>query len=238
MHKPRRSIVSSTNITVWVSTHKDFIFKPYAASAPSYIRDATDFLRKLQYTHNFPDKTILTTMDAEIIYTNISEIDYRVLRIPFKIQMKPTFVTTLRNFRLTHNYFTFANKTYLQINGASMRSHMAPQYVNIFTAIVTKKLRYLRYTDDFVVVVVSPTEIPSGSISYPNINFNLHKKDAFSRYPCDTIMWVLALCCIENPLFGMHISMLPASVINATQTLSPQVQSHLFRAKILPIQYG
>ncbi|KAJ7320480.1 hypothetical protein JRQ81_019991 [Phrynocephalus forsythii] len=51
---PGRPIVSSiTTITVGVSGYLDNVLKPYATKAPSYVRDTTDFLRKLQSIQNF-----------------------------------------------------------------------------------------------------------------------------------------------------------------------------------------
>ncbi|XP_065272107.1 zinc finger protein 34-like [Emys orbicularis] len=54
---------------------KSFILRPYATSTPSYLRDTTDFLRKLQYTGDLPENTILATMDVEALYTNITHED-------------------------------------------------------------------------------------------------------------------------------------------------------------------
>lgn len=51
----------------------DCILKPYATNAPSYIRDTADFLRKLQSTYDLPDNTILATVDAKSLYTNITD---------------------------------------------------------------------------------------------------------------------------------------------------------------------
>ncbi|KAJ7315893.1 hypothetical protein JRQ81_002055, partial [Phrynocephalus forsythii] len=73
---PGRPIVSNINtITVGVSGYLGNVLKPYATNAPSYVRDTTDFLRKLKSTQNLPDNIILATMDVEALYTNIPHKD-------------------------------------------------------------------------------------------------------------------------------------------------------------------
>ncbi|KAJ7341592.1 hypothetical protein JRQ81_005884, partial [Phrynocephalus forsythii] len=133
---PGQPIVSSVNtITAGVSRYLGNIFKPYATNALSYVRETTDFLRKLQSTQNFPDNNILATMDVEALCTNIQHKD-GLQTITNTIQNKEEshIITTLCDFVLTHNYFTFDNKTYLQINRTAMETPMAPQYSNIFMA--------------------------------------------------------------------------------------------------------
>ncbi|CAM4669770.1 unnamed protein product [Caretta caretta] len=79
IHKPGnpgRPIISGIGtLTAGLSGYVDSLLRLYATSTPSYLRDTTDFLRKLQSIGDLPDNTILATMDVEALYTNIPHKD-------------------------------------------------------------------------------------------------------------------------------------------------------------------
>ncbi|CAM5112749.1 unnamed protein product [Eretmochelys imbricata] len=166
IHKPGtpgRPIISGIGtLTAGLSGYVDSLLRPYATSTPSYLRDTTDFLRKLQSTSDLPDNTILATMDVEALYTNIPHKDgLQAVRNTIPDNVTANLVAELCDFVLTHNYFTFGDDVYLQISGTAMGTRMAPQYANIFMADLEQRflssrplnpLLYLRYIDDIFII--------------------------------------------------------------------------------------
>ena len=68
---PGRPIVSSCEIpTEKISQFVDYHLRPYVETLPSYVKDTTDFLLKLQSVNNLPDNT-LVTLDVMSLYTNV-----------------------------------------------------------------------------------------------------------------------------------------------------------------------
>lgn len=71
--------------------------------------------------------------------------------------MKLVDVSNIIEFILTNNFFTFNNKSYLQIKGTAIGTKMAPCYANIFmrklesemlNSFTLKPIHYYRYIDD------------------------------------------------------------------------------------------
>ena len=68
---PGRPIVSVTgHPTEKISEVIDLHLRPHAENLPSYLRDTTDYLNKTP-SSALPDHTLLVTMDATSLYTNI-----------------------------------------------------------------------------------------------------------------------------------------------------------------------
>ncbi|XP_074805210.1 uncharacterized protein LOC141985201 [Natator depressus] len=166
IHKPGnpgRPVISGIGtLTAGLSGYVDSLLRPYATSTPSYLRDTTDFLRKLQSVGDLPENTLLVTVDVEAFYINIPHKDgLQAVRnsIPDNVTANP--VADLCVFVLTHNYFTFGDNIYLQISGTAMGTLMAPQHANIFMADLEQRflssrpltpLLYLRYIDDIFII--------------------------------------------------------------------------------------
>ncbi|CAM4539213.1 unnamed protein product [Lepidochelys kempii] len=166
IHKPGnpgRPIISGIGtLTAGLSGYVDSLLRPYATSTPSYLRDTTDFLRKLQSIGDLPENTILATMDVEALYTNIPHKDGpEAVRNSIPDNVTANLVAELCDFVLNHNYFTFGDNVYLQISGTAMGTRMAPQYANIFmpdleqrflSSRPLKPLLYLCYIDDIFII--------------------------------------------------------------------------------------
>ena len=75
VHKPGnpgRPIVSSCEApTEKISQFLNYHLRPYEETLPSYLKDTTDFLLKLQSLRSIPDNTLLVTLDVSSLYTNI-----------------------------------------------------------------------------------------------------------------------------------------------------------------------
>ncbi|XP_074984960.1 uncharacterized protein LOC142072228 [Caretta caretta] len=145
-------------MTAGLSGYVDSLLRPYT---PSDLRDTTDFMRKLQSIGDFPENTILATMDVEALYTNIPHKDgLQAVRnsIP---DVTANLVAELCDFVLIPNYFTFGDNVYLQISGTAMGTRMAPQYANIFMSDLKQRflsspplmpLLCLCYIDDIFII--------------------------------------------------------------------------------------
>ena len=71
-----RAIVSGIGtLTEYVSAFVDRELQPVLANIPSYIKDTTDFLKRLSRFDNIPDNTILVTLDVTALYSNIPQND-------------------------------------------------------------------------------------------------------------------------------------------------------------------
>ena len=101
-------------------------------------------------------------MDVASLYTNIPHADGLDV-ICNTISDTDISATNrqLAEFVLTHNYFRFGDRLYLQTRGTAMGSRMAPQYANLFMAdleqrfLQTQPLKpflYLRYINDIFLI--------------------------------------------------------------------------------------
>ena len=75
LHKPAvpgRPVVNSINShTSRISKYVDFHLQPLAQQLPSYIKDTSHFLRKLDNLKDTNPQSILVTLDVKSLYTNI-----------------------------------------------------------------------------------------------------------------------------------------------------------------------
>ena len=69
---PGRPVVSSTEChTSKISKFVDHYLQPHAKSLPSYIKDTSDFIKRINETKDINKDTILVTLDVKSLYTNI-----------------------------------------------------------------------------------------------------------------------------------------------------------------------
>ena len=142
---PGRPIVSATQgPTDYISAFIDFHIKPLVKSIPSYIRDTTDFLNKINSISIGLDD-FLVTMDVSSLYTNIPHHDgIAAIReaLNKRIDQTPHTWILLRlvHFVLNKNFFEFNGKFYLQKMGTAMGTKMAPNYANLFMQSIEEKL--------------------------------------------------------------------------------------------------
>jgi hypothetical protein len=133
-----------------------------AKSVPSYLKDTTDFLRKLGTVGDLPDNCILVTADVESLYTNIPIQDglqalERALRRREHPKPSSMCIKELAELVLRNNCFSFNGAHYTQISGTAMGTKMAPNYAILFMAdfeetllarTPLQPLAYCRYIDD------------------------------------------------------------------------------------------
>ena len=189
---PYRPIVSCKGtLTEHISGHVDSILQNFLDKIPSFLKDTTDFLGKLNdITHLVTPDSLLVTMDVNSLYTNFShsggvEACRSFLTMNTIDQALINDIPTLVEFIMKHNLFVFDDEQYLQINGTAMGTKMVPTYANIFmyyienTFLSSSNLNptaYFRYIDDIFLIWphgidTLQTFLENANITHPNINF-------------------------------------------------------------------
>ena len=165
---PGRPVVSSLNCyTNTISKYIDFHLQPIVKNIPSYVRDTTDFLQKLDKVKHVPNDCLLVTLDVKSLYTNIPNNEgIKAVREAYDNHPKKTVATkliiTFLSLILTLNNFVFNSINYLQIMGCAMGTICTPAYANIFMAqfekqhiypyIKNKSMLYLQYIDNIFMI--------------------------------------------------------------------------------------
>lgn len=123
---PGRPIVSACNSsTDNISKYIDFILKPLMQSLPSYVKDTSDFIRKLKSTKLAHANSYLVTLDVSSLYTNIPHDDgleacrYFLDSETYSTghELSVDCIVSLINLVLENNHFQFNNANYVQKNG-------------------------------------------------------------------------------------------------------------------------
>ena len=166
---PVRPIISGCDDpTVRLSKFADHFLKPLVSNIPSFVKDSTDFLRRIfKLNHNLPTDIILLTIDVRSLYTNILHdegIDASIEYLQrFNSEANTDFLKEVLTLVLHNNYFEFDNKYYLQTQGTAMGSPMAPSYANLFMGQLEPNmlmdapgglipLEWIRFIDDIFAV--------------------------------------------------------------------------------------
>ena len=124
-NNPGRPVINSINChTSEISRFVDHHLQPQVREIPSYIKDASDFINKIDNCA-IPRNSFTLTMDAKSIYTSIPNNEgiasvkkkyghYPNKTIPTKI------IRTFLALILKLNNFLFNSRFYLQIKGCAM----------------------------------------------------------------------------------------------------------------------
>ena len=202
---PGRPIVSANGCpTEKISQLVDhFLTPPTTTLIKSYVRDTTDFIRKLEKLGELPPNCQLVTMDVTSLYTNIPNNEG--LKAAMKLltayrpqaDVRPSNLNLVKMLEmvLTKNNFQFNGDHYLQTGGTAMGTKAAPGLANCFMGNFeeehTYKYRlqpiiYLRFLDDcFLIWQYSDIELDA-YMAYlnnhlPSIKFTIEKsKDSVS----------------------------------------------------------
>ncbi|XP_073408530.1 uncharacterized protein [Dendrobates tinctorius] len=134
---PGRPIVSGIEgLCDPVCKFLDFYLKPLVESLPSYIKDTTDVLTRVDGVL-VDGHTFLVTADVESLYTCIDHtlgLDAVRLFLGMSDLDGPMcgLLLELLQFVLTHNFFVFKDQFYRQRCGTAMGAACAPSYANLF----------------------------------------------------------------------------------------------------------
>ena len=164
---PGRPVISNYGTpTEKASEFLDHHLKPIMQSAKSYIKDTSDFLRKLKGLGKVPENAILVTADVVGLYPSIPhEDDLEALYTKLEEQEDKRIATEdilqMAKFVLKNNFFEFNSKIKHEISGTAIGTKFAPPYACIFmdkleTDFLDKEnLKpwvWLRYIDDIFFV--------------------------------------------------------------------------------------
>ncbi len=146
---PGRPIVSGNDCpTEKISQMLDIILQPFVPKIKSYIKDTSDFIRKLKKLRKLPPNAWLIIADVQSLYTKIPHDEGKAAaekalnsRDP---QQNPSTASLmdLLDLVLTCNNFDFNGKHYVQTNGTAMGTRVAPTYANLFMADFEEKYIY------------------------------------------------------------------------------------------------
>ena len=162
---PGRPVVSSIDChTTKISKYIDNQLQPHVKELKSYVKDSTDFIRKINSMEKIPDNSILVTMDVRSLYTNIPNKE-GIEAVETTLKRKnigPMIISTFLRLVLTLNNFVFNSQNYLQIKGCTMGTKCAPSYANIFMGMFEERYIYpliekisnfyLRFIDDIFLI--------------------------------------------------------------------------------------
>ncbi len=196
IHKPNipyRPIISCNgHPTENLSQFLDYHLQPVAQSVPSYIRDTTDFLNKINGIQNLPQETYLCTMDVSSLYTNIPHDDgiqacFEALeRRPIKLPPSGELCDLLK-LTLTSNNFVFNGDNFLQVSGTLMGGKYAPPYATIFMGKLEQELIssfplkphiWYRFIDDIFFIWTHSEEDLTNFVHHAN---NMHPTIKFTH---------------------------------------------------------
>ncbi|CAJ0947719.1 unnamed protein product [Ranitomeya imitator] len=118
------------------SIYLDQVLRPFVVALPSYTRDTTDLLTKLDGV-SVEAGTILISIDVEALYSSIHHeaglkaVQYFLNTRGNHLAPHNEFVMTLLEYVLCHNFFLFNGRFYHQLRGTAMGSPCAPTYANL-----------------------------------------------------------------------------------------------------------
>ncbi|XP_041420430.1 uncharacterized protein LOC121394203 [Xenopus laevis] len=164
---PGRPIISAVgSLFQPIAIFIDHYLQPIVQQMDSYVKDTTHLLTMLKELRVPPD-SILATMDVSSLYTVIPhEAGIAVCREALsRIQVDGPpveFLIALLDLILSHNYFMFNDKFFLQVAGTAMGSNVAPSFANLCMESYEKTVFlprggsniyfYKRYIDDLLLV--------------------------------------------------------------------------------------
>ena len=212
----------SDGVTVRASEFVDSYLKPAARKTASYIRDTTEFVRKIAQIKlpSSPSPTFLVTMDVKSLYTNIEHTEgiaaCSQLLDERQNQRFPTSkLCDLIQFILQSNTMKFTDRFFHQVQGTAMGTPMAVNYANIFmSSFETRMLRefaakygtqpfvWLRYIDDVFFIWNGSEELLKTFIDFAN-NFAVQngyksKIEFTSLYSNKSVSFLDTVIRIEN----------------------------------------
>ena len=201
-----------------LSKYVDHYLKPLVPLIPSNIKDTTHFLNTIfQIPTQLPHNTILVTIDVTSFYTNIPNNKAAIHALSTHTPHPPLQdFRTFLSFILKQNFFLFNDQHYLQTQGTTMGTRMAPSYANIFMAALEKRmlhnspqnlqpLTWLRFIDDiFMLWTHGPQNLTHFlqhlNSFHPTIKFT-HQQSHTSVNFLDTTIRLTEQRTLQSPLY-------------------------------------
>ena len=164
---PGRPVISNCSYaTEKIAEFLDFHLQPLSQQVKSYLKDTSDFLRKVKSLPPLPENALLVAMDVVALYPNIphegglkaveNALNQRIDR-----PISTDSLMELAELALKNNYFEHNSKTYKQEQGTAIGAKFAPSYAILYMsdfeekAINTFHLKpwvWWRYIDDVFMI--------------------------------------------------------------------------------------
>ena len=158
---PGRPVISFVNChTTKISQYFDHHLQPHVQELESYVKDSTDFIKKVSTIDIVPQESFLVTRDVHSLFTNIpSNEGIKAVETTLKRKNLQTkvIISFLKSILILSN-FVFNCTNFLQIKGCAIETKCAPTYANIYMGIfeethvyplIKQKVQlYFRYIDD------------------------------------------------------------------------------------------
>jgi len=194
---PLRPIISTTNSYNYkLAKYLTRLLEDARSKPQSYVKDSFSFAQLIQQQK--PNKNdMMISLDVESLFTNVPV--YETIELAIKIIMdkkkndkKYTKLNAkdLRNLfelALTNTPFRFYDQLYMQVDGVSMGSPLAPIFADIFMTHIEQQLKdydqfnkiklYLRYVDDTFIILNDKERDAKRLVEFVN---QLHPKLKFT----------------------------------------------------------
>ena len=129
---PDRPVISSLNChTTKIPQYVDHHLQLHVQELGSYIKDSTDFIKKVSTTDKVPQKSFLVTMDIRSLYTKIPDNKgIKAVETTLKQKNLPTKVIIIfLKLILTLNNFIFNYTNILEIKGCASQHMQTSSWV-------------------------------------------------------------------------------------------------------------
>ena len=206
-----RPIVSQSS-SILSAQFIDHVFQPLASFYPDYIQNSTSLILRLQDLA-VPDDAILVTVDVSSLYPSIPQseclniLHTEMHKHSFLFTFEPNLILQLLHTNINHNYFSFAEHHFQQIQGTAMGAAFSPTIANIFMSTVINSflqtqhlqpLLLVRYIDDIFIVWTDTTETLTSFLH--NLN-NFHPNLQYTHEQSTTNVNYLDLTIFKGPNF-------------------------------------
>ncbi|XP_018422194.1 PREDICTED: protocadherin gamma-B1-like [Nanorana parkeri] len=178
---PGRPIISSIeSLTSGLSRYVDSFLQPIVTTLPSYLRDSGHLIEALR-PYSWEPSYHWVSLDICSRYTSIPhEVGLQALQ-PYLSQQtdvhykQAQFILNSTKFTLEHNYFTFLDNFYLQIQGTAMGANYAPSYANLTMGLweefhIWHLIFFGRYINYILIIWDGPPDTIQDFVAHCNTN--------------------------------------------------------------------
>ena len=150
-NNPGGPVISSVNChTSGISEFVEYYLQPEVKKLKSYVKDTTDFIKKIEAIDHVSDYSYLVSLDVRSLYSNISHKE-GIETVKQKLKKsKPSIsikvILTFLKLILTLNNFVFNGINYLQKKGCAMDTKCAMDLaMQIFLWVGLRKKLYFHF---------------------------------------------------------------------------------------------
>ena len=165
VNNPGRPVVFSVNShTKKLSAYVDEFLRPLAETLRSYIRDTSDYIKRMQVLGQLPERCYFATLGVSSLYTNV-DIDEGLTIVEEELEKTnqsrpmPKTLSCLLEKVLKLNNFTLNGEHYKQIKGTAMGTNFANVYMGrledkfIYQTEWANRLKFwVRFIDDIFLI--------------------------------------------------------------------------------------